>query len=338
MSRPSFLSGFGVMLVTLCLSSISFAAIPSVSGTVTHEGAAIGDVQLALYADDGDMTFDINLDTLITSVASGIDGEFAFDSLDASTNYFVYQGAQTVGSLGLIPSTSNLVSPVVDTMLVDAFQQQQRVEGNPIVTTGALNLSASSILGGQRDIRVDYISGPAEVVLHANPWGLNQVLQFDQSAGSMGIATITWDGLDSDMTETPAADGLGGIDLTADGGEAFSFMAGIDEAGNGDSLTFRVFSGSDVSFATVDIPVTNGTAAAQVYVPFSDFVGDADFTSIDAIQAAFGGQQPSIDAQLGAIYVVAGGQTNLSVATPEPAAMGLALTASLAALAMRRRR
>ena len=134
--------------------------------------------------------------------------------------------------------------------------------------------------------------------------GLSNVLQFDQSAGSIGVATVTWDGVDSDDSNIPAVGGLGGLDLMADGGAAFSFLAGIDEAGAGETITLRVFSGDDMSTATANLPVTDGTALSELFVAFSEFTGSADFSSVDAIQAEFGGNLPSIDAQIGPIYVV----------------------------------
>ncbi len=79
----------------------------------------------------------------------------------------------------------------------------------------------------------------------------------------------------------------------------------------------------------------------KVIVPFSAFVGSADFTAADAIQAEFGGDQPSIDAQIGAINIVGGATANLTVATPEPstsAGFATALASLAFALALRRKR
>lgn len=327
--------------------TIGMGQVPSVSGTFFHDlnsnglsdvNEGINGVSLVLYEDDGDLAFNIASDVLSGTIATTSGGQYGFGNLDPSKNYFVYQAPQTVGGVEFLSSVSNLLDPLMNTILVDAFESQQRVEGNPILPVGMTNLSTGSVLGGQRDLRVDYESGPAEIVLHANPWGLNKVLQFDQSAGSKGSAVITWDGLDNDMSLTPS-DGLNNMDLTAGGGSAFSFMAGIDAAGSGDSITFRIFSDGDVSVATVALPVTDGTASAHVLLPFDSFSGAASFSMVDAIQAELSSSNPSIDAQLGPIHIAGGATANFSaVAIPEPSAGLLGAFGCIALLGLRRQR
>lgn len=330
-----------ILAVWLGTHTMVNAQIPSVRGTILFDGSVLGGVSLNLYADDGDLSFDMSTDTMMGTMMSGTNGAYGFAGLDPTKNYFVVQAAQTVGTLNLQSSVSDLLNPLVDTMLIDAFEQQQRVQGNPIVAVGVTNLSSASgtIIGGQRDLHVEYLWGPAEITLHANPWGLSQVLEFDQSAGTMGVATVTWDGVDNDMSTTPASNGLGGMDLTAHGGAAFSFLAGIDKAGAGDVVTLRIFSGDEVSTAAVELPVTNGTAKVPLLVPFSSFSGGASFDHVDAIQAEIGGNNLSIDAQLGKINVVGGATADFHVvAVPEPSAQLLASLSLLGLTAFRRRR
>ena len=115
---------------------------------------------------------------------------------------------------------------------------------------------------------------------------------------------MTWDGIDGDHSTTPALE-LGGIDLTMGGqAEAFAFDVGVDAAGAGESLILRIFSGSEMSEAVSELPITDGTAMTMEVISFADFVGDADFTSVDAIQLELGGLKPSIDLQLGAIGLI----------------------------------
>ena len=140
------------------------------------------------------------------------------------------------------------------------------------------------------------------------------------------------------MSTTPA-NGLGGIDLTEHGGAAFSFLAGIDEAGAGDVLTLRIFSGGDMSTATVLMPVTNGTATTHVMMPFSSFTGAATFALVDAIQAELGGNNTSIDAQLGPINIVGGTTASFAVVPiPEPSTGLMAAISMLLLINTRRKR
>ena len=172
MFRPSQIpSAIAATLAILLGCQVSLAQLPSIRGTVTHGGSVLDGVELTLYEDDGDMTFDIGLDSVIVTMSSDADGGYLFSGLDASTNYFVYQSDQSVGTLEIHSSVSGPIDPIVELLLVDGFEHQQRVEASPVAMTDALNFSAGSILGGQRDLRVDYHSGPAEIVLHANPWG-----------------------------------------------------------------------------------------------------------------------------------------------------------------------
>jgi len=333
-----------LIVAWLGASSLAIGQVPSINGTIYHDlnwnnatdsGEEISGVSLTLYADDGDGLFDSNTDAVAGSMVSGAGGAYSFGGLNAANNYFVYQSAQSVGSVILDSSVSNLLDPTTLTMMIDAFDDQQVVQGNPVNTIGASNLTSSSVIGGQRDLMVEYLAGGAEAVLHANPYGLTDVLQFDQSAGVQAIATVTWDGVDNDMSSTPAANGLGGMDLS--GSEAFAFNTGIDAAGAGEMLTLRIFSGTDVSTATVEIPVTNGLATSYQIVDFSEFSGAASFSNVDAFQIEVGGAAPSLDFQLGPITLISGTTQDLLV-VPEPSAGLMGVISFLGLMVSRRRR
>ena len=307
----------GVGLVLFALTATTNAQVPTISGTIffdsdTSGGLTAGEelvgVTVDLFEDDGDGIFDASVDTLITSEMTDANGLYNFDSLSLTSNYFVSQDSQTVGDLSLAPSASSLLNVADMKMMIDDFADQQRVEDSPAINGNpqfnALNLATSGAIGGQRDLRIDKIGGFAESVLYSNPHGMRDVLELNQSAGVTSIATVTWDGIDGDHSTTPVL-GLGGIDLTMGGeAEAFAFNIGVDAAGAGENLILRIFSGSEMSEAISELPVTDGTAMTMEIISFEDFVGDADFTSVDAIQLELGGLKPSIDAQLGAIGLV----------------------------------
>ncbi len=321
----------------------------SVTGTVFNDannsgffdsGEQVVGINVALFEDDGNGLFDPFDDTFVVSELTDTNGLYSFGDLDLSSNYFVLQAAQTVDGISFTESVSGLLTASDFMTILDDFASQQEVSANPRVPVGSTNLTSSTVLGGQRDLHVRYISGPAESTLYANPFGLNQVLEFNQSAAVMSVATITWDGIDGDFSTTPQPGGLGGFDLTDNGrNEAFSFAIGIDAAGEGDVLTLRIFSEDGVSTATVEIPVTNGTALETQTVAFSDFVGDADLTAIDAVQLELGGLNPSIDMQIGPIELVRSAVNDFSVAAvPEPSSALMSLFGTVWLLAKRRRR
>ena len=323
-----------VALALILLSQVAHAQLPSVHGFVFQDNNADGlldqgeelvGASLNLFADDGDGLFNPTVDTLVTTNITDANGQYFFGGLGTTGNYFVEQTAQTVGGVSLLNSVSGLITAGAFNTLIDDFASQQEVTGNPIVPIGATNLTSNSVIGGQRDLHIEYLSGPAESSLYANPFGLNQVLELNQSAAVVSVATVTWDGIDGDTSTTPQAGGLGGIDLTAGGlNGAFSFDLGVDAAGAGETLQLHVYSGSDVATATVVLPVTNGTATTNQVVPFTDFIGTADWTAIDAIQLETGGVNPSIDLQIGPLGLI-GPAVHDFAAVPEPSSLLIAL-------------
>lgn len=329
---------------TLCIGLIpamttfSLGAMPDVQGTVYYDadfnghmnvGEGLAGVSVNLYEDDGDNIFNPSLDAMLTTSITDPTGQYSFAGLSQAAGYFVHQTAQSVSGMNINDSVTQLLINSQHKRTIDEFSDQQRVEANPRRVQHTTNLTSSGVIGGQRDLHVQYHSGPAEAVLYANPYGMANVLDFSQSAGVRAIATVTWDGIDNDMSTTPAVGGLGGLDLTADGAEAFAFSMGIDAAGEGDELVLKIFSGSDVSMATIAIPRTNGTATIPQFVSFNQFIGAADLTSVDAIQLQLAGDRPSIDAQIGPISTVGPVQGNISVSTPEPSAMLMSMFAVL---------
>lgn len=291
---------------------------------------AISGVHVKLFQDDGDGVFDAALDALLDAGSTDANGSYAFSNLEMNSHYFVYQEAQTVNSLNLQDSVTSMIQPGHFNMMVDDFDSQNKVEATPVNTVGSDNFPSSTALGGERDLHVEFIFGSAEADLYANPFGLTSVLEFNQSAGVNAIATVTWDGLDDDTSTSPAVGGLAGMDLTQDHSDAFAFYIGIDAAGAGESLTMRVFSGDGMSTATINVPVTpNGTATEFQVIPFASFSGEADFTSVDAVQLSIGGRNPSIDAQIGPIGLVGPAINNIAVSVPEPSTVLLAASALL---------
>ena len=328
-----------VLAVLIAINTRPLHAEHSVSsavGTVYHDinkdgsmtpNELLSGVVVELFEDDGDGIFELDVDSMLETDITDANGQYAFSRLEMNSQYFVHQTAQEVGAMNIQDSVTSLITVGFFKLMIDDFDSQQQVGANPRVPTGVSNLTSDSVLGGQRDLHVEFLSGPAEAMLYSNPYGLSSVLEFDQSAGVQAIATVTWDGIDEDMSTTPAIGGLGGVDITRDGSEAFAFSLGIDAAGAGEQLTMRVFSGNEVSTATIDWPVTNGTATVIQIVPYDAFSGDADFSKVDAIQLSLGGTNPSIDAQIGPIGTIGPVVNDIPVNIPEPSTILMSLLA-----------
>jgi hypothetical protein len=141
--------------------------------------------------------------------------------------------AQKVGAAGLLASSFALIgayshTAVAETLAIDLFTAGQVAAD---VANGGAGDSQStatgiiSILGGQRDINANVISGSTDDFGTA---GLCDVgdscatliaagsnLRFNNETGVVGSAIIQWDGDDQDITLNPT--GLGGFDMTVGG-------------------------------------------------------------------------------------------------------------------------
>lgn len=111
-------------------------------------------------------------------------------------------------------------SPVAAQQVVDDFSVAQgALVANGGTPTASSSVAAAGVLGGTRDLAVEYLSGPGSVTASVAGGGLS--LQSD--AGTRGQLTVTWDGdLDAGVLDTT---GLGGVDLTAGGASSFRISA-----------------------------------------------------------------------------------------------------------------
>merc|ERR1712137_1499988 len=94
----------------------------------------------------------------------------------------------------------------------------------------------SSILGTERDMELYISAGNTNYVATAGVF--SQEFACSTPSYTTGYSLLQYDGNDESMKLNPK--GLGGIDLTADGSNAFSTNIGSDVATN---VTFIVYSG-----------------------------------------------------------------------------------------------
>jgi len=293
---------------------------PAILGTVFQDldgsntssaGEVLPAATIQLFRDDGDGSFEFGGDDVQVGADAVTDsnGRYCFDNLDADLGYFVRQPAQTVSGVALNLRVSSLIRPGDPGLIIDGFQTMQEAEAMPPApsTAGSVLVLANEteVIGRERDLLVELTSGGSPARLQVNPFGV-QVLQVATDPGAVANFVVTWDGVDGDFGRTPAM-GLGGRDLTQGGANTgISLRLGIDPSGAGEEMTLRLYQGSAANFSSVSvpIPVTDGTAADFLLIPFSSFTGDVNPSNVDAIQLFFGSGTASIDGQVDVVGAI----------------------------------
>lgn len=290
-------------------------ALPAIMGTVYADGNSNGVVDVGegiqnatvvLWLDDGDGVFNASLDQQVGAPQqTDADGEYCFDNLDQDENYFVQQQQQTVNGSDLDEQVSALIEGEPQ-LIIDSFDTRQLTIAIPPPVSNdadALAVPATEAIGGERDLAVELQAGTSEVQLRVNPFGLDDVLLFDSSAGTVGTREVTWDGVDG--VGDVLGFGLGGIDLTQGGTlGGFTMRMGVDA--NGANARLRLYQGNASTFseATVAIPVTGGAATSWVFIPFSSFTGPSVEGNVDAIQLILDTGNRSVDGQIDTIGIL----------------------------------
>ena len=172
-------------------------------------------------------------------------------------------------------------------LAIDPFDAT--VNGLLLVANSATPLVAdtvddASIMGGERDIMVDYISGSGDT--RARSVNLGGVFAHAQDPGVRGRTTLTWDGNDSNaLTLDPT--GLNGVDLTNPTNDAFLLYLVSSDVNT--QIRVRVYTDAN-NWSEALIAVSANTNGQLVTVLFSNFAqgstatGPADFANVGAIE------------------------------------------------------
>jgi len=342
MTRKYWAAALAVMVCSWVSPLQGAIILPGIQGTVSQtSGPVLSGVTVQLYQDDGDGIFEPGAgDSQVGGDAStAADGTYGFGSLDANAGYFVQRPAQMIGAILHPAEVSGLLQPGDPGLLIDSFENNQGVKADPFtpISTSTLNDPISSVLGKERDMYVRLVSGVGEVELRSNAFGV-AVLQYDNTSGVVGHGIITWDGVDMSASPVPTL-GLGNIDLTQGGtNEGFVLNLGIDPTGAGDQLKIRIFDDSTANYSEglLAIPVTDGTASAIGYLPFSSLVGPVSPSRVNAIQLIVGQGAKSVDAQFDRFGTLGPEVQNFEV-VPEPSSLALALLGLGGLVQLRRR-
>ena len=276
--------------------------LPAVTGTVYEDlndngsvdpGEALEGVSIRLFTDNGDGVFLPGSDDFQVGVdTTDANGEYCFDDLSATVDYWVVQQSQSVNGRPLDQELF-LISPGDPGVLVDNFDTSQmvEVEGNApptISDTGTINPPDSTSDFFSRTLQVNMLTSGSE--MSGMEFG---AIDLDFGPGEDFGGSLTFNA-DSGVTGTYIADWVAStpFDLTGAGTSTGLYMlAGVDA--NGDEALITVTSGGNSSSTTVDFIPTNQARPEQyLFVPFSSFVGSANLTQIDQVSLNIGGMQP----------------------------------------------
>lgn len=136
--------------------------------------------------------------------------------------------------------------------------------------------TSSTILGGERDLRLVCTSSPPQRTIDTSVSDGQWVIATPN--GGVGFVVMQYDGVDGDQILDPI--GLGGLDLTRGGGDAFRINALTDID------TIYTFTVTDLAGNTgnAEIELTRGEVLTDFDVTFSSFNGGVDFRNVGAIQ------------------------------------------------------
>jgi len=174
-----------------------------------------------------------------------------------------------------------IVAPTEGTLEIDPFtaitDSLILLSSPPYPQMVQTSTSASSILGGERDILLQFNTGSDNRVavtgVSGNSWSVSFPI------GGTGVAMLQYDGVDGSTTLNPV--GLGGIDLTQNGGTSFHLLVYTD---NQLTVVIRVYSSAS-AFSSVEVVLIGNVGQQQeLFLSFTSFSGNADFSNVGAIE------------------------------------------------------
>ena len=326
--------------IALSADSINLSIFGSIYSDFDGDGApgvdeALANVGVQLFRDNGDRQFTPAADSLEASTTTDNSGVYQFEDLDPDAAYFVVRFGQTVGDRTLGEVISPVIQPGRPGLIIDLFQTRQilAVDPPPVSSDGNTRTfpAENEVIGGERDLYAELISGVGDVTFSVNPYGIEELLEFNNAPATIGNRLITWDGLDNDSDKLSL--GLGGRDLTNDGAyQGIVLRGGVDESGAQTTFEMRIYQGSPDNFSRMPfrLPVTGGDASGYIFLPFADFKGNVSATNVDAIQLLIEGGAAGTDGKLALIGAL--GPTRFDIGEVDQADLSIHKSNSVDAL------
>lgn len=195
-----------------------------------------------------------------------------------------------------------------DTM-VDNFDTNQTINiaAGSVPTSQWSAVAGGSVIGGEREITatVTAIGGSNQLDVIINGSGLGR-LAHSQGVGVIGSTLLTYDGTDNNPNLNYT--GLGGVNLTANGDDAFIVVIHSNNFGDPDTTVVTIYSDATrCSTLTLNLPepgVRENNPNRVLVFRYSDFgtcagfSNGATFNSVGAIQVLIDGLSPDNDVSL----------------------------------------
>ncbi len=175
----------------------------------------------------------------------------------------------------------------LQTQLIDDYSTTTQSVTATASSTNTASASASEAIGGSRDIQVTNSAGTGQLTLFVD--SASDTLSVGALGDGSGTALIQYDGAEATAVLDPV--GLGGVAFAGgapgdplDPGAGLIVETRAQDAG--DSLFITIYTdGSRSSTATVTINA-DPTNFTETFVRFSDFVGNADFNDVGAVETS----------------------------------------------------
>jgi len=209
---------------------------------------------------------------------------------------------------------------IAQPVIVDDFETSHVTNADSVDTTVTAQVNGPGILGAERDVRVEFLSGGSGQQTTSNAGA--GTLGHGETDNSTGRTIITWDGIDGNSFGA-ILDGNdnvtgGGVDTTGLGGINFTsnctspepgFYVGASSSDNGNDydVTLRVYS-SDTAWSSLTRTKIGSAPAELLAFAFTDFVDRGQSGTVGADFGNVGAVEISID--------VTGVGTDLSIFTP----------------------
>lgn len=272
--------------------AISGLVYRDATGNGFTAGEEVVGATINCYTDDGDGVFEPGTgDTLSGTDTTDAAGLYRFDGLSAGS-YWIEQPAQTVGAVLLSAQNSSLITissleaqGTAGTTIDDYTDTGPSITASgPAPNSSFGNVAAPNVLGAERDLFVELVTGLAGENVQLN--GSAGALTYSATTAAVGRYVSVWDGADGDASAIDFT-GLGGQDLTSGGAAtAIRILASADLSGA--TARLRVYTdANNWSEQSISIPAGSNNELVFRFTSFSQgggATGPAVFTNVGAVE------------------------------------------------------